>query len=142
MKVLIDTNVIIDALQSRKGFLEDAGWVLLKSDRYDGYITASSITDIYYLYHRFTRDRAKTKQGIMAITEILDILDTTGADCRNAMRSDISDYEDAVLVETSLREKIDIIVTRNQKDFRNSPVKICSPLEFLEILASERKING
>ena len=52
MKVLLDTNIIIDSLQSRKGFLEDAGQVMLRAFEYDGYLVASSITDIFYLHNR------------------------------------------------------------------------------------------
>lgn len=132
MKVLIDTNVIIDALQSRKGFLEDAGWVLIKAAEYDGCIAASSITDIFYLQNRYSHDKVKTRQALADLMEIFEVLDTTKEDCRNAIRSDTADFEDAVLVETALREGVEAIVTRNTKDFKNSPIKIYTPAEFLQ----------
>ena len=139
MKVIIDTNVIIDALQSRKGFLEDAGWVLLKASDYDGYIVASSVTDIFYIHNRFLHDKDRTRKCLIDLFKVFDVLDTTREDCRNALRSDIPDFEDAVLVEAAMREGIEAIVTRNQKDFEKSPVKIYSPEEFLKELSSQKR---
>ena len=134
MKILIDTNVIIDALQSRKGFLEDAGWMIFKSNKYDGYITANSITDIFYIQNRFYHDKAKTKQAVANLLKLFDVLDTTATDCHSAIRSNIPDFEDAVLVESAIREDMDAIVTRNTKDFKGSPVKVYTPAEFLALL--------
>lgn len=134
MKVLIDTNVIIDGLQSRKGFLEDAGQVMLRAYDYDGYITANSLADIFYLQHRFFHDKKKAKQSITDLTKLFGIIDTTGNDCRNALRSEMNDFEDAILMESALREDIDVIVTRNTKDFKKSTIKICTPVEFFQLL--------
>ena len=138
MRAIIDTNVIIDALQSRKGFMEEAGWVLLKADKYDGFITANSVTDIFYVHNRFVHNKNKTKKDVASILELFDVLDTTDTDCRNALRSSIPDFEDAVLVESAIREGIDVIVTRNKKDFKNSPIRVCTPIEFLENIAAKR----
>ena len=52
MKALIDTNIIIDALQSRDGFAKDADFLILQAFEYSGYITATSVTDIYYIQHK------------------------------------------------------------------------------------------
>lgn len=134
MKVLIDTNVIIDSLQSREGFLEDAGRVMLRACDYDGYIAASSVTDIFYLQNRFFRDRKKAKQNLGNLLKIFRVLDTTGEDCRNALRSGMADFEDAILVDTAIRNEIDAIVTRNKKDFKGVGVEVCTPEEFLEKL--------
>lgn len=136
MRILIDTNVIIDALQSRKGFLEDAGWLMFKSDKYDGYITANSVTDIFYIQTRYYHNKAKAKQDITDLVKMYGILDITAIDCRNALRSDIPDFEDAILVESATREDFDYIITRNTKDFKNSPVEVATPTEFLKILGS------
>ena len=137
MKVLIDTNVLIDGFQSRKGFLEDAGQVILRAYDYDGYITANSLTDIFYLQSRFYHSKAKAKKNLEDIVTLFGIIDTTEEDCKNALRSEMKDFEDAVLVESALREGVDVIVTRNKKDFKNSSIKICSPLEFFQNYLTE-----
>ena len=134
MKILIDTCVIIDALQARKPFNEDAEKVILAvaQNKCEGYITAKSVTDIYYLIHRCTHSDSETRNIISKVLMIINILDTTGIDIKKAMLSEMSDYEDAVMVETALRENVDLIVTRNIKDFVKSKVKVKTPTEFID----------
>ena len=134
MRALIDTNVIIDALQSRKGFKEDADFVMLQSYEYEGFLAATCVTDIYYIQRRFYHDQEKAKNNLTKIFKLYDIIDITESDCQNALRSDIPDYEDAVLVESASRNNIDCIVTRDTKDFKNSRIPVYTPVEFLEIL--------
>lgn len=137
MKVLIDTNIIIDGLQSRKGLLEESGMVMLRAYEYDGFIAASSMTDIFYLMNKYYHNKKKARENLLELTKIFTVLDTTGEDCRAALRSDIADFEDAVLIETARREKIDIIVTRNKKDFKDILVKVRTPVEFLRELTGD-----
>lgn len=140
MNVLIDTNVIVDFLQERQPFAKDSCEVIFRAALdYKGYVGASSITDIYYIHHQHTHNKKRTEKDLASLLKVFDIIDTTNADCRNALRSSISDFEDAVLVESAAREGIDIIVTRNKKDFKNSPVKVCSPAEFLKILTAQKR---
>ena len=134
MRALIDTNVIIDALQSRKGFKEDADFVMLQSYGYEGFLAATRVTDIYYIQRRFYHDQEKAKNNLTKIFKLYGIIDITESDCQNALRSDIPDYEDAVLVESASRNDIDCIVTRDTKDFKNSRIPVYTPVEFLEIL--------
>ena len=134
MRVLVDTNGIIDSLQSRADFLADAREVLLRSSDYDGYIAASSITDIFYLQKRFFHDKDKARRSLSDLLKLFGILDTTADDCKNALRSGAPDFEDTVMIETALREGMDAIVTRNIKDYEGSSIKVYTPTEFIEIL--------
>lgn len=134
MKALIDTNIIIDALQSRKGFAEDAEFIVLQAFEYDGYIAATSVTDIYYIQHRYYHDKKEAKENLGKIFKLYNILDITEADCHNALRSDMSDFEDAILVEAAKRNGIDCIVTRDTKDFKGSLILVYTPVEFLRLL--------
>ena len=134
MKVLIDTNIFIDFLQNRQPFASNSREVIFQALNYEGYVAASNITDIYYLRYRQTHSRRKTKKDITDLLKVFDVIDTTGIDCRNALRSDISDYEDAVMVESAKRSDIDCIVTRNTKDFKNSNIPVYTPVEFLRLL--------
>lgn len=139
MKALIDTNVIIDALQSRKDFNEDAEFVMLQAYEYDGYIAATSTTDIYYIQRRYYHDQEKAKDNLVKVLKLYDVIDITRTDCYNAIRSSVSDYEDAVLVESARRNDIDCIVTRNTKDFKNAAIPIYTPAEFLRLLRTKHK---
>ena len=136
MRVLIDTCVIIDALQSRVPFADAAQKIFIYSAnrQFEGYITAKSVTDIYYLTHRLTHSNEETKKILSKLFALFHLLDTTPLDCRKAISSEINDYEDAVMVETAIRSEMNCIVTRNVKDYTNSSVKVYEPLEFLEFL--------
>ena len=138
MRALIDTCVIVDALQNREPFSEDAQKIFyaVANKQINGYITAKSITDIYYLTHRAMHSDADTRKILNTLLSLFDILDTTSLDCRKALSSEITDYEDAVMFETALRCEIDCIVTRNIKDYGKSEVTVYSPADFLEYITT------
>lgn len=134
MRALIDTCVIIDALQNREPFAQEAQQIFftIANKHATGYISAKAVLDIYYLTHRSTHSDETTRKILKTLLGLFDILDTTQLDCRQALSSDISDYEDAVMCETAKRCDVDCIVTRNQKDYAKSEVTVYSPAEFLE----------
>ena len=139
MRVLLDTGVVIDALQSREPFYEESQEIFLAAAnrRLDGFLTAKAVTDIYYLTHRLTHNDKETRQILSTLLNLFDLIDTAGMDCRRAISSDMSDFEDAVMAESALRSGMDCIVTRNGKDYRLSPVPICTPGELLEKIRPE-----
>lgn len=143
MRVLVDTCVIIDALQSRVPFAEDAQKIFMASanKQIEGYITAKAVTDIYYLTHRLTHSDVETRKILSKLFTLFHLLDTTSLDCRKAVSSEMSDYEDALMVETAIRSEMDCIVTRNIKDYVKSSVKVYQPATFLKVLETENEIE-
>ena len=141
MRVLIDTCVIIDALQARAPFAEAAQKIFIYSanQQFEGYITAKSVTDIYYLTHRLTHSDADTRKILSKLFTLFHVLDTASLDCRKAISSEISDYEDAIMVETAIRSGMDCIVTRNVKDYAKSSVPVYEPSAFLSLLEAENE---
>ena len=141
MRVLIDTCIVIDALQSRVPFKDNAEKIFLQAANksFDGFITAKSVTDIYYLTHRITHSDKDTRKILSNIFILFDPLDTSGLDCRKAISSEMSDYEDAVMVETALRTEIDCIVTRNIKDYTKASIPVYQPGDFLKLLEANRQ---
>lgn len=139
MRVLIDTCVIIDALQSREPFCRDAQDIFLfaANTQFTGYITAKSVTDIYYLMHRHTHSDKASRDVLNKLFTLFDVLDTAGIDCQKAVPSPVADYEDAVMIESALRAEVDCIVTRNAADYTKSPVPVLSPKQFTEKLLAE-----
>lgn len=139
MKAVIDTCVILDALQSRKPFCESAQkiFLLAASEQFIGGITAKSATDIYYLTHRLTHSDGETRAILSKLFSLFRVVDTAGADCLHAIPSPISDFEDAVMAETAKRWEADCIITRNAADYRLAALPIYLPEEFPDILAGE-----
>ena len=134
MNVLIDTNVVLDAMLTRSPFAEAAQklFIMAAEETINAYVTASSITDIYYLLHKHLHDNERCKQEIFKLIKIFSILDVTGADCERALELPMTDYEDALLATCAKRGKMECIVTRNVKDFGGSPVRAVLPDDFLK----------
>lgn len=133
MKILIDTNVIIDYLADRTPFADHAEQVLTlcESGEVDGLITANAVTDIYYVVRKVA-GREKTLEAIRTLCSILDIADVGKTDILNAMELDMPDYEDALAAQCAKRVKADCIVTRDISDYTDSPVPAKEPAVFLE----------
>ena len=133
MRILLDTCVVIDVLQAREPFNKNAEKIFLgvANNHYEGYITAKSVTDIYYLTHRCIHSDKETRTIITNLLSLFNVLDTTNMDVRKALTSEISDYEDAVMTETANRAEMDCIITRNKKDYLKSNTVVYTPEEFL-----------
>lgn len=134
MKVIVDTNVILDALAAREPWNKDAEEIFLSAAQCQGdyYITANVVTDIYYLLKKYLKNRDMVVSIMGKLFQLFMIYDTNAEDCINALHSDMADYEDAVLAEVAKRNKVDYIITRNVKDYANSSIKAIPPKDFLE----------
>ena len=133
MKVLIDTNIVIDILEQREPFFEASYRVMQLGleGQFEAYISASAVTDVYYIINQSLRDSVKAREKIFALTTLMAIYSTTPDDIRNALAIFVNDFEDAVMAATAKREKTDYIITRNSSDFANSPIPAISPSDFL-----------
>lgn len=101
----------------------------------DGFLTAKAITDIYYLTHRQTHSDIATRDVLTKLCALFGLLDTTASDVRRAVSAEISDFEDAVMIETAVRSNMDCIVTRNIRDYYKAPIPVYSPAEFVNLLS-------
>ncbi|MCD7733110.1 MAG: PIN domain-containing protein [Oscillospiraceae bacterium] len=135
MNVIVDTCIIIDALANREPFAGDAQALCLSvaNDEITGFIPAKSVADIYYIMHKCFHSDSQTRELLKKLFMSFGILDTTALDCRNALTSPISDFEDAILAETAYRCGVDYIVTRNTRDFARSVVPVVTAGEIMEM---------
>ena len=133
MKILIDTNVILDVLCSREKFLEDSSkiWKLCEVKKLDGYVSALSIPNIVYILRKELTPE-KTQQIIDQIFIVFNIIDLKAEDLKEAAAMKPSDYEDALQMICASRIKADFIITRNIKDFMESKLSAIKPSELLE----------
>jgi len=133
MKVLLDTNVILDVLIGRKPYVESSSALLkLCGAHITGLITASQTTDIFYILRREGKNIDDAKNVIRKLSDHIKIIDVIAADVKAALDSDMQDYEDALLAFNGKRNKVDYIITRNETDYVKSPVQALSPIAFLE----------
>jgi len=133
MKILIDTNIILDALMNREPWAKAAQDIMLAvaNEKVVGCITASTFTDIYYLLRKHLQDKEQTKRTLLGLLSVISVLDVNGKDCEEAFGLPMPDYEDALLAHCAKRHMVDNIITRNVKHFNGSPVKAVRPEDFL-----------
>lgn len=136
MRAVVDTCIVIDALQKRSPFDREAVRIFHAAAKRDfaGFITAKSLLDIYYLMHRVFHKDDAVRAEIEKLLILFDLLDTSSEDCRRALSSEVSDFEDAVMVETALRSGARCIVTRNLKDYSRTRIPVFSPQNFLKLI--------
>lgn len=133
MVLLIDANVAIDFLAKREPFNVAARQVisLCAKKKHEGVVSAGAATTIYYVLRKNVGGEAALNH-IKTILQYLDIVDTTKGDVQKALGSDMPDFEDAVIAYSAKRVKADMIITRNLKDYMDSPVPAMSPEDFLK----------
>lgn len=136
MKLLIDTNVILDVLLDRKPFSDTAVKVLALSEqnKFYGFVSASAITDIYYIANRALKDKQAVRLLIQNLLNVVSIAGVADKEIRKALELEWGDFEDSVQYSVAVMNQMEGIITRNPKDYKDSQVRILLPEEILEII--------
>lgn len=134
MKVLLDTNIVLDYLGANQGFSDDAEKLFeLAENRQDiKLVSSSAITDIIYVLRRAVKDRDILKRKFESFRKRISILSVTEADIDKAFSRDWKDFEDAVQYTVAESNNVDCIITRNQKDYEEDRIPVYTPQEFIE----------
>ena len=139
VRVLFDTNVVLDVLLAREPYSGTAArlFSLVDTGKLAGSVCASTVTTVYYVAAKSTGSR----QAKRLVHELLDLFDLAPVDrvvLETALRLDFADYEDAVVHEAARACGATGIVTRNGKDFARAALPVFSPDELLSaIVAAE-----
>ena len=135
MKILFDTNIILDVLLNRVPFVEQSSQLVsaVEEHKIDGYLSATTITTIDYLLSKsFNRKTARVQlQKLLTLFNIAEVNSTV---INQSLSSDFKDFEDAIQYFSGQYNNVDGLVTRNIKDFKSAPSPIYSPDELLGIL--------
>lgn len=140
MKILFDTNVILDVLLDRKPFVDIAAKLLssVEKKEIDGFLGATTITTIFYLASKIT-GKNKAKTAVVKLLSLFEIAPITQIVLKEAINLQFVDFEDAVLHEAAKQVEVHGIVTRNPKDFKKASISIYTPEEFYKMLISIRE---
>ena len=135
MRLLIDGNIILDVLQKREPHDVDSSkiWKLCETDQAEGFVSALTLANLVYIMRKELNEE-KTENVLKQLALIFRIADLTQADVMKAAEMQWNDFEDAVQAITAKRIGADAIVTRNIRDFKQSPVAAFTPKECLERL--------
>ena len=134
MRVLLDTNIVLDYLGANQGFTEEAEKVFdLANRRKDiKLVSSSAITDILYVLRRALKDREVVKSKYESLRRRISILSVTEKDIDKAFARDWKDFEDAVQYTVAESNGVDCIITRNKADFEEDKIPCYTTGEFIE----------
>lgn len=131
LRVLLDTNVMLDWLLDRKPWSDEAApiWQARDTGRLIAYLPASALTDIYYIARRqIGADNALAAVDRSLALEIIPVDKPTVLRARELPGRD---FEDNVIIACAEAERLDAIITRNPDDFQRSPVFASTPADFV-----------
>ncbi len=137
MKVLFDTNVVLDVLLDREPFVNDAMWLLSRVEKSEitGFVCATTITTIHYLTTK-SLGRKEALRHISSLLSLFVIAPVNRIVIGSALKSGFDDFEDGVLHESALHAGARYIVTRNSADFKKSKIPVFQPRELINTLQS------
>ena len=135
MRVLLDTNVILDVLLGREGFYDDSARVVkMCAQGVEGIFTVNQTTDIFYILKRGEVSNEVAKQAIKGLQKHIRLVDSKKIDVIKALDSKMCDFEDGIIDSIAHRENVNYIITRNTIDYKNSTVAAITPTNFLELI--------
>ena len=137
MKVLIDTNILVDVVARREPFWKSSNEILelCRKNAISGFVSTRAFCDLFYVLRKGLSVKER-KDTIKLIREILDTVIITDQIVDDALDNDaISDFEDAIQHACAKSAGADYIVTRNTKDYGNSEIRAVSPEELLKLMA-------
>jgi len=135
MTVLIDTNVALDVLLNNAGLVAGSRALLdlAAKKRFTGYISASAVTDIFYISQKKLGKKG-AKEAIKHLLYIYRAVTVTDTDIYYALDLTWDDFEDSVQFTVGEGLSADYIVTRNTKDFSSSHIPAVTPEQFIRII--------
>ena len=138
MKLLIDTNVVLDVLLQREPSCRTATAVLNLTQRDDvrEYVSASAITDIYYIANKQMKDRDTVRDLLKRLLMVVSVAAVSEREIQNALDLAWGDFEDSVQYSVALLNEMDGIVTRNPGDYQEANMRIWLPEQALELFAN------
>lgn len=139
MRVLLDTNVVLDHLLEREPFVETASRLLELNAQgiFDGYISSITPVNVFYIARK-TMAHDKLRHALSDLLLAVRVCPLTHAILNEALALPFTDYEDAVQHASATASKLDAIVTRNLDDYRNATLLVLSPTELLNQLTPQK----
>jgi predicted nucleic acid-binding protein len=130
--LLIDTNIIVDLLSKRKNFYQEAQELFTLADEQEVKLYISSLTfaNTHYLLSKELNSN-ETRKVLIKFKLLVSILPLDDKILELALSSDFNDFEDGIQYYTALQNKLNIIITRNKKDFKTSTLPVLTAREYL-----------
>lgn len=137
MKVLLDTNIIMDVALERQPFFENSEGIIsfVEQGQIEGYICASSFGDLYYIIRK-DKGRNLALEFLREIVTFCQVATVNSNTINMALTTNFRDFEDAIKYSTAVLNKFDAIVTRNSRDFPVATTRIMTPQQLIQELTN------
>jgi len=141
MKILVDTNVVLDVMLKQASFYKDSFTIyqLSEKKRINGVLAAVSMTNIFYILRRAGKNNDEVYKEMDKLTILFNVAPITETTVADALALRWKDFEDAVQFITAKESKADFIVTRNKKDYESSDIPCMTPTEFIAFLKEKEE---
>lgn len=133
--VFVDSDVILDVLEKREPFYPFSAQILTLGDEKKIKLVTTSLVfaNVYYLLKKHIGIE-KAKECLCKLRIIVDVISVNAKEVDLALNSEFSDFEDAMQYFTALDNKIDFIITRNIRDYKNPKIIVVTPQQYIESL--------
>jgi len=134
MNILVDTNVVLDILLNRQPWYKNSALIfgLSQQNIIKSYVSASSITDIFYITQK-EQSKIAAKEALKRILQVFYPATVTDRNIYQALKLEWEDFEDSLQYLVGEDLSVDYIVTRNVKDFALSSIETVTPEQFIQI---------
>lgn len=135
LNIFIDSDIILDVLLERDEFFQDSAKILDLSEqnKIKLFTSVVSITNIAYILKKEFKNHKIVHDLIKTIFKILTALPVTEEIILKSMQTEFNDFEDSIQYITAKQNGINLLITRNKKDYKTAKIKIYTPKEFLEL---------
>jgi predicted nucleic acid-binding protein len=133
VKALLDTNVIIDYALEREPFwpISEQVFLLIEAQRLVGYVSASTFGDLYYIIRK-QRGHDWTLEFLTRLAQFCEVATVNQTVITTALTAQFKDFEDAIQYAAALDSQVDVIVTRNAKDFVVTTPRVMTPDRLIQ----------
>jgi len=137
MRVMFDTNIVLDLLLDREPFVREAKTLISKVEQgeFTGLLCATTLTTIHYLLLK-SNGKEGAAETIRSLLKLFEVASVTRIVLEDALEVNDKDYEDAVLYKSAYHSGASMIVTRDRKGFSKAELPVMNPKEFLALLES------
>jgi predicted nucleic acid-binding protein len=139
VKVLLDTNIIVDIALERQPFFSNSETVLsfVEERQIEGYISASSFGDLYYIIRK-EKGRDLAFEFLRHIVTLCQIANVDSTSINMALTSNFRDFEDAIQYSTAVNNNLDAIITRNPRDYPVTTPRVITPEQLIKELTNSQ----
>lgn len=141
-KLLIDTNILLDAAMSERPCWSAAALLMdeLAYNEAEGYIAATSLKDVYYVLTKYA-DEQSAREFVCAAMDLFNIVEVNASICRMAAASDEPDFEDGLVRACAESIPADFIISRDEGAFARSALKRLSAQDYLDLFCKPEEIE-